>query len=84
MGGSGHRIFNNLLSAPIRDRGDASWDEGGNITDATADDLATPREPYLAPGSRAVGAGVPVPEVEDDFEGEPRGARPDVGADQSR
>ncbi len=81
--GHGHRIYNNLLSAPIRDRGDASWDEGGNITDATVDDLAAPREPYLAPGSRAVEAGVPVAEVETDFEGEPRSGRPDVGADEA-
>ena len=78
---SGHLIQNNLITAPIWNRGNASFTAEGNITDASNDDLATPGDPHLPPGSRAIGAGVSC-DVDSDIDGDPRVGRWDVGCDQ--
>ncbi|MGA9349080.1 MAG: DNRLRE domain-containing protein, partial [Anaerolineae bacterium] len=77
----GHLIRNNLITAPVWNRGNASFTAGGNITDASNDDLVAPGDPHLPPGSRAIGAGVPT-DVDSDIDGDPREGRWDVGADQ--
>jgi len=70
-----------LMTAPIWNRGNASFTAAGNITDAGNDDLATPGDPHLPPGSRAIGAGV-TSDVDHDIDGDPRAGRWDVGCDQ--
>ncbi|MFQ5856005.1 MAG: alpha/beta hydrolase-fold protein [Anaerolineae bacterium] len=77
----GHLIRNNLITAPIWDRGNASFVAEGNITDASVEDLVAPGDPHLPAGSRAIGAGVPT-DVDSDIHGDPREGRWDVGADQ--
>jgi len=78
---SGHLIRNNLITAPIWNRGNASFTAEGNIIDAANDDLAAPGDPHLPPGSRAIGAGV-ASDVDSDIDGDPREGSWDVGADQ--
>ncbi|MFQ5594745.1 MAG: hypothetical protein ACE5HA_11420 [Anaerolineae bacterium] len=56
---SGHLIRNNLITAPIWDRGNASFTTEGNITDARNADLVAQGDPHLPAGSRAIGASVP-------------------------
>jgi len=52
---SGHvTIRNNLLTAPVWDRGSVSFSQAGNITDATVADLETAGEPHVPAGSRLV------------------------------
>jgi hypothetical protein len=80
--GGGHLIRNNLITAPVWDRGNAQFTAEGNITNARPDDLIVPQDPHLRPGSRAIGAGVALPEVDSDIDGDPRVGRWDVGADQ--
>lgn len=75
------RIFNNLISAPVWDRGDTDVTMGGNIDSATDDDFISPGDPHLVTGSRAIGAGELIEDVTTDIDGDSRGDRVDVGAD---
>lgn len=74
-------IRNNLLTAPIWDRGSASYADTGNITDAATADFITPGDPHVPPASRVIGAGV-VTALDHDIDGDGRNGRYDVGADQ--
>jgi hypothetical protein len=80
--GTGVRLVNNLISAPVWDRGGAQFTEQGDITDANDADFVSPDDYHLRPGGRCVGAGVAVDGVPEDIEGQARGPRRDVGADQ--
>lgn len=79
--GSGHLVQNNLITAPIWDRGGVEFEAAGNIVDATTADLVAPGDFHLPAGSRAIGAGVAC-EVESDMDGDARNGRWDAGADQ--
>ena len=74
-------IRNNLLTAPIWNRGSVSFSDVGNITDATVADLATAGDPHVLSGSRVIGAGVTTT-LDHDIDGDERNGRYDVGADQ--
>ncbi len=76
------RFDNNLLSAPLRNRGGAQFEARGNIEDAGDGDFVSPSDPHLRAGSRAIGAGVATDGAADDIDGDARGDRRDVGADQ--
>jgi hypothetical protein len=77
------RVFNNLVGTPIFMREDnPNTQMGGNIDDASNNDLMHARDPHLKPGSRAIGAGVPEGATEVDIDGQPRTGALDVGADQ--
>jgi len=78
---SGHLIQNNLITAPVWNRGNASFNAEGNISDASNDDLVASGDPHLPPGSRAIGAGV-TSDVDSDIDGDPRAGSWDVGCDQ--
>jgi hypothetical protein len=77
-------LVNNLLSAPVWNRGSATFQEAGTIGDAADRDFAAPEDYRLRPGSRAIGAGVPAPDVATDIEGHPRHDRYDVGCFQEQ
>jgi len=79
---AGIDIANNLISAPIWDRGGASFLSRSNIEDATDADLAVAGEVHIPADSRAIGAGVDLPAVTEDIDGQARDGRWDVGADQ--
>ncbi len=74
-------VQNNLLTAPVWDRGSASFSQAGNITNATVADLAAPGDPHVPAGSRVIGAGVATT-LDHDIDGDERNGRYDVGADQ--
>lgn len=86
-------LRNNLITSPPLDRSGSRGANTnvvteGNITNATVADLIAPGDPHLAPGSRAIGAGVSQasscdePHEIDDIDGELRVGQFDVGADQ--
>lgn len=79
-------VANNLLSGPppriettsaVRLRGNAVGDFAPAFVDAAAGDLHL-REPV----PQAVNVGAPMAEVTEDFDGQPRDAQPDLGADE--
>ena len=82
---SGAVIRNNLLSSPVLDRSASRGAspgviEAGNIGSGSTGDLISTAGPALAPGSLAIGAGVPSP-LSTDSQGDLRLDRYDVGAD---
>ncbi len=75
-------IVNNLLSAPVWDRGAATFRAAGNIGDAADADFLDPAGFRLQPASRARGAGLPAADAGADLDGRPRDGRFDVGCAQ--
>ena len=76
----------NLTNAPIQlSRGGASGDGRGNIETAAEGWFVAPRSGDLhltAAAGPAIDAASSMAEVPDDIDGDPRGASPDVGADE--
>jgi hypothetical protein len=80
-------ITNNLVNVPLRQRDGAAGALAGNVTGADAAWFVAPAsgDLHLAPSATpAIDMGVPT-SVSDDVDGEPRprGAGPDVGADET-
>ncbi len=79
----GVRLVGNALGSPVWNRGNAVFEARGNVERVTDADFAAPGDYHLSARSACRGAGIALAEVPADIEGETRGARPDVGADQS-
>ena len=64
----------------------AAFDEGGNFIDVHFGPLELTGDYHLAPGAVAIDAGLTIPSVRTDFDGQRRfkGAGYDIGADESR
>jgi len=80
-------IRNNLVSHNLRDRGVTSADLAGNLEGAPKSLFADAarRDLHLAPGAIAAidrGVALAPGEADEDFEGDPRDAQPDIGADE--
>jgi len=77
-------VANNLVTQDI-------WDRGGNtglllrsnMTFAKDVEFLSPDSPYLSAISSAIGAGISLVDVPEDFEGQSRDGLMDIGADQS-
>ncbi len=78
-------IRNNLVTHAIKQRDGAVAELAANLVDAPISHFvdAVAGDLHLAADSPAIGAGVPGL-VDADFEGDPRDAAPDVGADERR
>ena len=83
---TGVKIHNNLTNVPIRARDDAIAELASNRGNATAADFVdlAAGNLHLAATSGAVSTGTALPEVPNDFDGQPRpqGGATDVGADE--
>jgi hypothetical protein len=82
-------VRNNLTNQPILRRNGGVIQAEGNVSSATSDWFVNPRRADLhlsLAGAAAIGAGVPIPDVREDFDRSPRGAgkAPDAGAFESR
>lgn len=84
--GTNNRIYNNFISAYFRTRDGATFTEDGNLFDLEPGDLLQAGDSHLLDNSRAIGAGVSLPDiltyVTDDIDGDLRDGRYDIGADQ--
>ncbi|MFB3785029.1 MAG: right-handed parallel beta-helix repeat-containing protein [bacterium] len=82
----GLRVLNNLLSGPpMRVESDSVIEAAGNLQGDFTGDFMDPARGDLHfknAASTAIDAGRPLPEVTDDLDGQPRGPRPDLGADE--
>ena len=80
------QIRNNLISEPVWNRGNSTYNTQGNKTDAGPADLLVPGDPHLDPASDAVDfpTTIVLPKVDHDIDGEdrPQGSGPDSGCDE--
>ena len=80
------KVVNNLVSDTILDRDDAGVPIAGNLQQVDLADFVDPLggDAHLVDGASAIDAGVPLgaDAVTHDIDGDPRDARPDVGADE--
>lgn len=85
---TGAKIYNNLLSSQPWDRGsiergiNSNIDLKNNINNATVNDLVAQDNPHLKQNSRAINAGVGIPELKMDIDGDSIIGNPDVGVDE--
>src|SRR5262249_17356016 len=82
----GLRVINNLLCGPeIRNESSSRIDLRNNLAEDLTPALLDPAHGNLHLTARAVeaiGRALPLPEVTDDIDRQPRGSRLDIGADQ--